>query len=35
MGRGGTESGRFGPGIEPGRGGSAAIEWVRFGVGSE
>ena len=35
MGRGGTESGRFGLGIGPGWAGSAAIEWVRFGLGSE
>ena len=35
MGRGGTESGRFGPGIRPGRGRSTAIEWVRFGAGSK
>ena len=35
MGQGGTESGRFGPGIGPGRGGSTAIEWVWFGAGSE
>ena len=35
MGRGDTESGRFGPGIGPGRGGATAIEWVRFGAGSE
>ena len=35
MGRGGTESGRFGPGIGPGRAGSTAIEWVWFRAGSE
>ena len=35
MGRGGTELGRVGPGIGPGRAGSAAIEWVQFGAGSE
>ena len=35
MGRGDTELGRFRPGIGPGRGGSTAIEWVRFRVGSE
>ena len=35
MSQGGTELGRFGPGIGPGRAGSAAIEWVRFRVSSE
>ena len=35
MGQGSTESGRFEPGIGPGQAGSAAMEWVRFGAGSE
>ena len=35
MGQSDTESGRFGPGIGPGRAGSTVIEWVRFRPGSE
>ena len=35
MSQGDTESGRFGPDIELGQGGSTVIEWVWFGVSSE